>query len=239
MASHPLPPRGSCPLARSPLMRRSLGAGVRTPQRPPAGREAHAPALAGDRSRMGCEAPEDRAAGRVVPSAGPARSLLLQPPPGDGRVSRPSGLVRARRAERWGLPAPRLTAAQRPEGWGGRIRTFEWRIQSPLPYHLATPQRQGDRSQPSPDRGRVAASAVRLGRCRLARPGLRRRRRPRARPRGAQTWMWTRGMRRRMHPGLPAAGRRQPQLRRTAVSRPRRASRLGRGRWSGTGSEGL
>ncbi len=23
--------------------------------------------------------------------------------------------------------------------WGGRIRTFEWRIQSPLPYHLATP----------------------------------------------------------------------------------------------------
>ena len=26
-------------------------------------------------------------------------------------------------------------------GWGGRTRTFEWRIQSPLPYHLATPQR--------------------------------------------------------------------------------------------------
>lgn len=24
--------------------------------------------------------------------------------------------------------------------WGGRIRTYEWRIQSPLPYHLATPQ---------------------------------------------------------------------------------------------------
>lgn len=23
--------------------------------------------------------------------------------------------------------------------WGGRIRTYEWRIQSPLPYHLATP----------------------------------------------------------------------------------------------------
>ncbi len=59
-------------------------------------------------------------------------------------------------------------------------------------------------------------------------------------PEGAQTWMWTRGMRRRMHPGLPAAGRRQPQLRRTAVSRPTRARRLGWGRWSGTaGSEGL
>ena len=24
--------------------------------------------------------------------------------------------------------------------WGGWIRTNEWRIQSPLPYHLATPQ---------------------------------------------------------------------------------------------------
>jgi hypothetical protein len=24
--------------------------------------------------------------------------------------------------------------------WGARIRTWEWRIQSPLPYHLATPQ---------------------------------------------------------------------------------------------------
>src|ERR1700726_4415906 len=25
-------------------------------------------------------------------------------------------------------------------GWGGRIRTSEWRDQNPLPYHLATPQ---------------------------------------------------------------------------------------------------
>ena len=25
-------------------------------------------------------------------------------------------------------------------GWGGRIRTCEWRDQNPLPYHLATPQ---------------------------------------------------------------------------------------------------
>ena len=24
--------------------------------------------------------------------------------------------------------------------WGGRIRTCEWRSQSPLPYRLATPQ---------------------------------------------------------------------------------------------------
>ncbi len=27
-------------------------------------------------------------------------------------------------------------------GWGGRIRTHEWRYQKPLPYHLATPQRK-------------------------------------------------------------------------------------------------
>ncbi len=26
------------------------------------------------------------------------------------------------------------------DGWGGRIRTFEWGLQRPLPYHLATPQ---------------------------------------------------------------------------------------------------
>ena len=26
------------------------------------------------------------------------------------------------------------------DGWGGRIRTSEWRYQKPLPYHLATPQ---------------------------------------------------------------------------------------------------
>ena len=25
-------------------------------------------------------------------------------------------------------------------GWGARIRTWEWRNQNPLPYHLATPQ---------------------------------------------------------------------------------------------------
>ena len=25
-------------------------------------------------------------------------------------------------------------------GWGGRIRTCEWRHQKALPYHLATPQ---------------------------------------------------------------------------------------------------
>ena len=27
-------------------------------------------------------------------------------------------------------------------GWGARIRTWEWRHQKPLPYHLATPQKR-------------------------------------------------------------------------------------------------
>jgi hypothetical protein len=29
-------------------------------------------------------------------------------------------------------------------GWGARIRTWEWRNQNPLPYHLATPQSAPD-----------------------------------------------------------------------------------------------
>ena len=38
--------------------------------------------------------------------------------------------------------APPLSAKQGGlVGWGARIRTWEWRNQNPLPYHLATPQR--------------------------------------------------------------------------------------------------
>ena len=33
-----------------------------------------------------------------------------------------------------------IATAQIKNGWGGRIRTSEWRDQNPLPYHLATPQ---------------------------------------------------------------------------------------------------
>src|SRR5688572_10619092 len=44
-------------------------------------------------------------------------------------------------------------------GWGGRIRTSEWRDQNPLPYHLATPQRpnsssSGDSSSPRATKAR-------------------------------------------------------------------------------------
>ena len=31
-------------------------------------------------------------------------------------------------------------ATKKNFGWGARIRTWEWRNQNPLPYHLATPQ---------------------------------------------------------------------------------------------------
>src|SRR5262245_53998971 len=44
--------------------------------------------------------------------------------------------------KRWALPENicRLFTALYSHGWGGRIRTYEWRLQRPLPYHLATPQ---------------------------------------------------------------------------------------------------
>jgi hypothetical protein len=35
---------------------------------------------------------------------------------------------------------PQTSQNNRVIGWGARIRTWEWRYQKPLPYHLATPQ---------------------------------------------------------------------------------------------------
>ena len=40
-------------------------------------------------------------------------------------------------------------------GWGGRIRTSEWRNQNPLPYHLATPQKHGEFASLEPDSFRI------------------------------------------------------------------------------------
>src|SRR6478609_10542263 len=37
-------------------------------------------------------------------------------------------------------PHPQLSSGEQKDGWGGRIRTFEYGIQSPAPYRLATPQ---------------------------------------------------------------------------------------------------
>src|SRR6266540_1394355 len=36
---------------------------------------------------------------------------------------------------------PHLAVETGLGGWGARIRTWEWRNQNPLPYHLATPHR--------------------------------------------------------------------------------------------------
>jgi hypothetical protein len=35
---------------------------------------------------------------------------------------------------------PDICGSPETAGWGARIRTWEWRNQNPLPYHLATPQ---------------------------------------------------------------------------------------------------
>src|SRR5688572_3580685 len=44
-------------------------------------------------------------------------------------------------------------------GWGGRIRTFEYRLQRPAPYRLATPQHPGANSNRS--RGYSVAATLR------------------------------------------------------------------------------
>ena len=38
------------------------------------------------------------------------------------------------------VPVNEWLGRQGAVGWGGRIRTCEWRHQKPLPYRLATPQ---------------------------------------------------------------------------------------------------
>jgi hypothetical protein len=45
-------------------------------------------------------------------------------------------------------------------GWGGRVRTSEWRDQNPLPYHLATPQqdREARYKRPCETRRNIPAS---------------------------------------------------------------------------------
>ena len=52
-------------------------------------------------------------------------------------------------------------------GWGGRIRTSEWRNQNPLSYHLAASHRVGDRAddRSQPDRRRRKLSRFRRRGC--------------------------------------------------------------------------
>ena len=64
-------------------------------------------------------------------------------------------------------PTARRAAAQPRIGWGGRIRTFECGIQSPVPYRLATPHHRPrsrpPRDPPGPHAGRGGDAAVRRG----------------------------------------------------------------------------
>ena len=47
-------------------------------------------------------------------------------------------------------------------GWGGRVRTFAWRNQNPLPYHLATPQKRADHSELAPPPQCILAANSRM-----------------------------------------------------------------------------
>src|SRR5260370_1157230 len=62
-------------------------------------------------------------AGMALPANSASVSLLLMLGP-RSRAAAPQG----------------LSSVLEKTGWGGRIRTSEWRDQNPLPYHLATPQ---------------------------------------------------------------------------------------------------
>ncbi len=44
----------------------------------------------------------------------------------------------------------KLTVIEFTSGWGGRIRTYECRIQRPVPYHLATPQLEIEEKRKQP-----------------------------------------------------------------------------------------
>ena len=79
----------------------------------------------------------------------------------------PSGPAPSRLRPRLGhaskAPSPRIWARCRADGnrivvfyinglsagWGARIRTWEWRNQNPLPYHLATPHRGRSATRPA------------------------------------------------------------------------------------------
>jgi hypothetical protein len=57
-----------------------------------------------------------------------------------GRLIEPYGRYPSRRSSTLEPLTPDELLMPTNSGWGGRIRTSEWRDQNPLPYHLATPQ---------------------------------------------------------------------------------------------------
>jgi hypothetical protein len=78
-----------------------------------------------------------------------------------------------------GSSDPKTCAPRVWLGWGARIRTWEWRNQNPLPYHLATPQRRPQHLVPcgtceNRARGTIAAArqAINARACRAFEPTL-------------------------------------------------------------------
>jgi hypothetical protein len=62
--------------------------------------------------------------------------------PKQGEYPAPQPKPISLRASRGGTTPPfsAYIMSQQENGWGARIRTWEWRYQKPLPYRLATPQ---------------------------------------------------------------------------------------------------
>src|SRR3989344_5568971 len=103
--------------------------------------------------------------GRVhVPRVGRLKFASLSTRPTQNRFS----LGSYRRSNRVAVPRDREPLRAILGGWGGRIRTFEWRLQRPLPYHLATPQcsTNSTRSKKSPE----TSEELHDGWCRFAWP---------------------------------------------------------------------
>src|SRR5947208_1002487 len=78
---------------------------------------------------------------RTVPSVSLGCLPRLRPWPSETRYSEYSTFEKSE-PWNWTQSSRAFATGRRLEGdgWGARIRTWEWRIQSPLPYHLATPQ---------------------------------------------------------------------------------------------------
>ena len=149
------------------------------------------------------------------PSAVPAEPAPSQPNTAPGRVRWAicSIRVRRRRASPDGTsPQPRgdiwhHQSLRVGDGWGARIRTWEWRYQKPLPYHLATPQAGRGCLDGGAPRGKPLAAPTRA--CRTtASPGRRDRTHGSGRPMGVPAVRPGRGSRPASSSASAPAGRR-------------------------------
>src|SRR6516162_11213378 len=93
---------------------------------------------------------------RLVPGRRPSHAVIVGAPPTTGKSS--------------SLARGFHRSAGRGVGWGGRIRTSEYGIQSPAPYRLATPQAaRPPAPAPSPEIVRAGPDTVRATKTRHGR----------------------------------------------------------------------